>query len=220
MGCASCGAPLPPKSTVCRYCGRRNEVDLRGIRASQEQGPRTDLNCPRCEGTKLHSLHLAVADGLAVERCNSCHGIFFDPDELEYLLDASISHVYEVDFARIENILLEDGEPNSWPVGYIKCPRCTKHMNRSNYGARSGVIIDSCKVCGIWLDGGELRKILAWAKAGGRIHNENSEKDKERMRKQAEASLEAQQFKFGKDVFDGAEEESVIKVLLTLFNNL
>ena len=40
-------------------------------------------------------------------------------------------------------------------------------MNQINYGQRSGIVVDWCKPDGIWLDSGELRSLLEWAKAGG-----------------------------------------------------
>ena len=40
-------------------------------------------------------------------------------------------------------------------------------MNQINYGQRSGIVVDWCKPDGIWLDSGELRNLLEWAKAGG-----------------------------------------------------
>ena len=40
----------------------------------------------------------------------------------------------------------------------IKCPRCNVNMIKKT---RMGVTIDKCKRCdGIWLDGGEIEKIL------------------------------------------------------------
>ena len=40
-------------------------------------------------------------------------------------------------------------------------------MNSQNLGRRSGVLVDLCRVHGIWLDGGELRKVCEWWRAGG-----------------------------------------------------
>ena len=47
-------------------------------------------------------------------------------------------------------------------------------MNRKLHGRRSGVIIDSCRDHGIWLDAGELRQLMEWTRAGG---NKLCEKD-------------------------------------------
>jgi Zn-finger nucleic acid-binding protein len=40
-------------------------------------------------------------------------------------------------------------------------------MVRINYKRSSGVIIDRCKEHGYWLDSGELRQIMEWAKLEG-----------------------------------------------------
>jgi len=42
-------------------------------------------------------------------------------------------------------------------------------MNRINFGTKSGVIVDRCKEHGVWLDGGELRHLFEWMKAGGKL---------------------------------------------------
>ena len=42
-------------------------------------------------------------------------------------------------------------------------------MNRVNYGQSSGVIADQCRDHGVHLDAGELRRILSWVRAGGRV---------------------------------------------------
>tara|TARA_B100001093_G_scaffold125141_1_gene117724 strand:+ start:391 stop:567 length:177 start_codon:yes stop_codon:yes gene_type:complete len=34
------------------------------------------------------------------------------------------------------------------------------------HGKRSGVIVDSCREHGIWLDAGELRQMIEWSRAG------------------------------------------------------
>ena len=45
-------------------------------------------------------------------------------------------------------------------------------MNRKLHGKRSGVIVDSCRDHGIWLDAGELRQLLEWSRAGGEKLNQ------------------------------------------------
>jgi Zn-finger nucleic acid-binding protein len=40
-------------------------------------------------------------------------------------------------------------------------------MHRRNYGKKSGVIIDICTEHGMWLDPGELERILSWVRQGG-----------------------------------------------------
>lgn len=36
-------------------------------------------------------------------------------------------------------------------------------MARKNFGERSGIVVDVCKVHGVWLDRGELDALLAYA---------------------------------------------------------
>jgi hypothetical protein len=40
-------------------------------------------------------------------------------------------------------------------------------MNRINYGAKSGVVLDVCQKDGAWFDADELARILAWIREGG-----------------------------------------------------
>jgi Zn-finger nucleic acid-binding protein len=172
MNCTNCGAPLPPKSNRCTFCQTLNDVDLRAVArrvdGNQETGSR---DCPRCADA-LHIVHLEVADGFGVDRCLKCHGIFFDPGELESVLDDSVSKVYEVDYPRLAALVEEEGIEELRNVTYLKCPDCKKFMNRKAYGARSGVIVDQCRDHGVWLDGRELHLLMKWTKAGGQIHEQ------------------------------------------------
>ena len=52
-------------------------------------------------------------------------------------------------------------------VRYVACPVCKKIMNRSNFAHRSGVVIDTCKGHGVWLEAGELGRALAFIDSGG-----------------------------------------------------
>jgi len=171
MDCVNCGAPLPPKRRRCSHCGTLNDTDLRAIHEHAQEGPPSEHICPRCN-VNLHTVDLGMGGGLVIERCDKCLGIFFDPGEVEALLDRSVAHVYEVDFERMNILIEKEAMVDSWPVEYIKCPVCQTRMNRKSYGARSGVIVDKCKAHGVWLDGGELGKLLRWSKAGGRLHDE------------------------------------------------
>jgi Zn-finger nucleic acid-binding protein len=40
-------------------------------------------------------------------------------------------------------------------------------MNRSNFGMRSGVIIDVCRGHGTWFDRDELRRVIEFIRSGG-----------------------------------------------------
>jgi Zn-finger nucleic acid-binding protein len=63
-------------------------------------------------------------------------------------------------------------------VVYKKCPICRDLMNRKSFGARSGVVIDICKEHGTWLNGGELRKLMEWKRAGGLLLTQEREEQR------------------------------------------
>lgn len=168
--CTSCSAPLPPHGTLCAYCGTRNEVDLRGIHEYTVAAPETDRRCPRC-AVVLQTIDVRAGGRFLIEQCPECYGLFFDPGELEALLENSVTNVFEVDYQRLTAIVEAQGDAPR-PVRYSRCPVCGTIMNRLNFGSRSGVIVDRCKGHGVWLDGGELRQLLAWKKAGGQLLHE------------------------------------------------
>jgi Zn-finger nucleic acid-binding protein len=159
--CKSCSAPL--QGVICDYCGSRNNVDL---------GPFKPLNvrpnqlrpCPVCH-TNMSTIDVGTKVPFLIERCESCYGLFFDKEELETMIEMSVKGGRNVDL-KLLNELTENPRYVDVIV-YRRCPECRKHMQRKNYGRRSGVIMDVCSEHGVWLDPGELKHIMEWVKAGG-----------------------------------------------------
>lgn len=170
MDCVNCGAPLPPRSNICKHCNTLNDVDLRAIHARVTPAGPSLRACPRCE-CPMQAIELGGNTRMRIERCQKCLGLFFDPGELETLVDSSVRQTTEVDYQRIQQIIDEESIAERPPTEYVKCPECLKLMNRKRYGSRAGVVVDRCKQHGVWLDGGELSQILKWAHAGGRKHD-------------------------------------------------
>lgn len=191
MDCSNCAAPLPAKSNLCAFCGTLNDTDLRAIEVRGDVGPTTERVCPRCN-EQLHSITLNVGTPLVVERCTKCLGIFFDPGELETLIEAGVSHVMHIDFNRMATLSEEEGPADIPLVTYVKCPQCQKTMNREAYGARSGVIVDVCRADGVWLDGSELGRILKWVKAGGQIYADKRLHERKRSEERKKKNLAKQ----------------------------
>lgn len=180
--CHNCAASLPESSSTCVYCGTVNDVDLRRVSDYTQEAPPVRRNCPDChESMAVVDISAAKGTRFLVERCERCLGLFFDTNELEAVLDAAVAHSYQIDFARLGN--LETPAPRD-AITYRHCPDCGKLMNRVNFGARSGVITDQCRSHGVWLQPGELYRLLDWRKAGGLLYNEAVRKEKE---KEAEA---------------------------------
>ncbi len=189
--CTNCKAPLPDGSLMCAYCGDRNDVDLRGIHYHTTHEPDLPRTCPRCS-VNLKTINLNLNGTFLIERCDQCLGLFFDPAELEALLDAAVSNVFLIDRSGLDGINLKR-PADQYPIAYIKCPVCSQLMNRVNFGAKSGVIVDRCKDHGVWLDGGELRHLMEWMKLGGKLldqeRQEQARKDELKLEKEKRESL-------------------------------
>ncbi len=187
--CANCSAPLPPNSIVCEYCGSRNDIDLKGANYYTTHVSESERICPRC-GIGLETVDLKIDGRFLIERCAQCLGLFFDPGELEALLQATVSNVFTINRSQMDSIntTMRAGE---YGVTYIKCPVCAKLMNRVNFGAKSGVIVNRCREHGVWLDGGELRHLFEWMKAGGKLLDQER---KERLKKEEEEQQQERRY--------------------------
>jgi Zn-finger nucleic acid-binding protein len=179
MNCRNCGAPLPAKSNICTFCQTLNDVDLRNIPVSRGENA-AGRKCPRCS-IPLEAMIVQAEGKLVIDRCRTCHGIFFDPGELEALIDAVGKAPPEADLLRL-NVLIEEELPRSVETRkYVACPDCGKLMNRRAYGEKSGVVADRCREHGVWLDGGELGQIRKWVRAGGLEYARKRQEEKKRI---------------------------------------
>ena len=173
--CNSCSAPLPANINLCTYCNVRNDVDLHGKHNYSIKTRQSDRICPHCDKS-LQTVKLDLSGPFYIERCKTCFGLFFDPGEIETLLENSVSRVFDINLKLIKSINKDRYNKNQ-PVKYVKCPVCRVLMNRVNFGHRSGVIIDQCKKHGIWVDNGEITHLMEWKKAGGELlHTQQTEK--------------------------------------------
>jgi len=118
------------------------------------------LECPRCR-EDMQALKLG---SVAARECAQCGGLWLDPESLQTLANAREESAGVVT-ALAARVPLNDAAPDV--VRYIPCPRCDKLMNRSNFARSSGVILDVCKAHGVWLDRGELQRVLGFVESGG-----------------------------------------------------
>jgi Zn-finger nucleic acid-binding protein len=177
--CRNCGAPLRGTLLVCDYCQTRQDVDLSLVHRFTVEDPRSKRICPRCH-IPLQTVNVEVKDTFLIERCERCLGLFFDPGELEAFLDKAVTNVHAIDPQRL-NEVKNVKRSHEYPVSYIDCPVCQRLMNRINIGSRIGVIADQCRDHGLWLDGGELRQIMEWTKAGGKLVQKERELELARL---------------------------------------
>jgi Zn-finger nucleic acid-binding protein len=127
----------------------------------------------------LKTIDLNINGRFLIERCDECLGLFFDPNELETVLEATVANVFTINRSQLESI--NALKRSDYGVSYLKCPVCSTIMNRVNFGVKSGVIIDRCREHGVWLDGGELRHLFEWMKAGGKLLQQEREEEQSRI---------------------------------------
>lgn len=128
----------------------RGIISLMPYRSAGEL-PKTGRRCPRCE----EDLVAETIGENTIERCLACRGVWVAAREFNELL---------VDLDRQESI--RDREELHYnknaDVAFLKCPKCSKTMVRSDFDRRSGILVDACRKHGIWLDRGELRSIVGY----------------------------------------------------------
>ena len=179
MNCTNCGGRLEGNLTICPFCQSRQDVDLAQVHF-RNLGHQGNMPCPSCE-SMLEVIEFESTPPLQIERCASCYGLFFNPGELEALLEAKIDQAVWIDGQRLQEIA--QNFAYNHVVEYLKCPMCEERMSHINFGGKSGVIVDRCGAHGVWLQGGELRRLMEWWRAGGKhLHQQNEVEKLERNR--------------------------------------
>ncbi|MCH7225986.1 zf-TFIIB domain-containing protein [Haloferula sp. A504] len=179
MKCGHCGGRLEGNLTVCPFCSARQDVDLAQIHF-RDLGNDGSMPCPGCEST-LGTIEFDTDPAIRIERCESCLGLFFNPGELVALLQQKTNPLVWLDRQRLAEIAENFGYNHE--VVYLQCPVCRERMSHLNFGGQSGVILDRCGSHGVWVQGGELRRLLEWWRAGGKhIHQANEQEKAAELR--------------------------------------
>ena len=139
-------------SRFCARCGAENK--------RTQLDDDTPLSCPRCKD-EMAAIGLGST---SVHECHNCGGLWIDPESLQKLCNARDEHAAVVS-ALAARTPAATVAPDT--VRYVPCPRCKKLMNRVNFAKSSGVVVDICKTDGIWLDRGELQRIMDFVEHGG-----------------------------------------------------
>ncbi len=160
--------------SFCPFCGVRADIDLRQIHF-RDLGKDTSMACPQCT-TPLGVIEFETEPRIRIERCTTCHGMFFNPGEIESVLDAQTNPLVWLDSFQIQQIVGDFGHERE--IFYQKCPMCAERMSHVNFGGHSGVILDRCGTHGIWLEGSKLRQLTEWWRAGGKLIYQQNEADR------------------------------------------
>jgi Zn-finger nucleic acid-binding protein len=219
--CKSCAAPLPPYTSRCEYCGVKNDIDLKGISEFTVSQAHSERCCPLCT-IPMETIGVNMIDNFYIERCSRCFGLFFDPEKLSVLLDKAVDTVYSINLQKIHAMNQMDSADAFRQHAYIKCPVSGELMNRVNFGARSGVVIDQCKH-GVWLDNGELLKLLEWRKAGGQLLHEKMKVERlerEKTQREKEVAQRLAGKLYAEPTFHCGSDESTLDLLPILVSTV
>lgn len=205
MACSSCLGLMFVGSAFCGHCG--------AAAVPAETNGESQGECPRC---KIPLDRLQIGN-IELRECQRCGGMWAGVETFE-----AICAVRE-DQSAVLGLIENRTHPASPParITYVPCPDCGQLMNRNNFARASGVIIDICKMHGVWFDADELPKIIRFIRDGGmQLAREKEKIDiadersrlKEERRKQA-----AMDQRYGVGNVGDDERSSIAKFMQRLF---
>jgi Zn-finger nucleic acid-binding protein len=94
-------------------------------------------------------MELLEIDGIEIDRCSSCHGLWFDPGELEKLRDRKTAAAIDIGDPAV-------GRERNAMEGY-RCPRCGGRMTGVTDPKQRHIWYEQCEAChGSYFDAGEF----------------------------------------------------------------
>ena len=104
------------------------------------------MNCPKCRG----AMHTSVVEGIEVDRCTVCEGLWFDLREQEHLAEVPHS-AREIDLGDPKKGKMYDA------VRKIAFPKCGVMMLSLAVPGQGHIHFEQCPVCaGAFFDAGEF----------------------------------------------------------------
>lgn len=104
------------------------------------------MNCPKCNAT----METVTFEGITVDRCTGCKGIWFDANEQKHLKQRQGSEVVDAGDALVGRKMDK--------ITNILCPRCHGPMIRMVDVDQHHIDYEACTTCyGIFLDAGEFK---------------------------------------------------------------
>lgn len=103
------------------------------------------LKCPKCD----HGMEEITHEGVAIDRCTNCLGLWFDNDEIEQLKAIKDGHLLDIGDAKL-----------GWKWDShadISCPRCGEPMEKSADPKQKHIWYEKCVEHGIFMDAGEFK---------------------------------------------------------------
>ena len=180
VACPACFGLVFLGSRHCAHCG------------AKAQRPETRDGRPRRCPAGCGELQAVAIGGAELGECPACAGLWLDPLTFERLCgdrehhsDILVALPGWLGAVRPPTPAIGTraigtpaaGGPVTQPsltapvrpgsIRYRQCADCGNIMNRVNFARVSGVVLDSCKLHGIWFDADELRQVIEFIAAGG-----------------------------------------------------
>ena len=106
------------------------------------------MRCPKCRS----DMEQIEYEGIEVDRCTICNGIWFDAGEIEQLRDKKIA-------AKIDTGDAKTGKESN-AIDRYRCPRCSGAMTKVVDPKQRHIWYETCSAChGSFLDAGEFRDL-------------------------------------------------------------
>ena len=99
--------------------------------------------CPKCKKKTLS--YFNTSEGVVLDFCDECSGIWFDKNELASYIELSmdIPEITEMKKAARKTDLI--------------CPKCEGALEELPFSTKTNILVDRCEKCGgIFFDSGEL----------------------------------------------------------------
>lgn len=176
LNCPNCGAGVSSNKTVCEFC--RSRLKTMACRKclgamfvgskfcvhcgekviAAKFGEEKTGSCPRCK-VKLKILEIGVN---ILRECERCDGLWVDVETFE---EVCANHEKQAEV--LQTVRQNQVHKSPSKIQYVPCPDCKNLMNRNNFARVSGVIVDICKLHGVWCDAEELPRIIEFIRQGG-----------------------------------------------------
>ncbi len=102
------------------------------------------FTCPKCKKPTLSNFN--TSEGIIVDFCDQCYGIWFDKDELAQYVELSkdIPELKEMEEKARETDLV--------------CPKCETLLEELPFSSKTEILIERCPGCkGTFFDAGEIK---------------------------------------------------------------
>jgi Zn-finger nucleic acid-binding protein len=107
------------------------------------------MRCPKCRS----DMEQIEVDGVQVDRCTTCRGLWFDPGEIELLRNRKAAAALDIG-------LVATGKAQN-AIDHYRCPRCGGEMVRMVDPQQTHIWYEQCASChGSYFDAGEFTDLV------------------------------------------------------------